>query len=102
MTKPYACLRLWTTPVITLFFWSLAIPLVLWVLPDIPFTFLLALLPLFVLRSLTGAYQIRLQNTGLAASLAPPGWLNLVREVVTPSLWSVERVERQYDASGSC
>jgi hypothetical protein len=51
---------LWTTPVITLFFWSLAIPLVLWVLPDIPFSFLLALLPLFVLRSLIGAYQIRL------------------------------------------
>ena len=55
---------LWTTPVITLFFWSLAIPLVLWVLPDIPFSFLLALLPLFVLRSLIGAYQIRLFAEG--------------------------------------
>ena len=55
---------LWTTPVITLFFWSLAIPLVLFVLPGIPFSFLLALLPLFVLRSLIGAYQIRLFAEG--------------------------------------
>jgi hypothetical protein len=55
---------LWMTPVITLFFWSLAIPLVLFVLPDIPFSFLLALLPLFVLRSLIGAYQIRLFAEG--------------------------------------
>ena len=55
---------LWVTPVITLFFWSLAIPLVLWVMPDIPFSFLLALLPLFVLRSLIGAYQIRLFAEG--------------------------------------
>ena len=55
---------LWLTPVITLYFWSLAIPLVLWVLPDIPFSFLLALLPLFVLRSLIGAYQIRLFAEG--------------------------------------
>lgn len=55
---------LWTTPVITVFFWSLAVPLVLWVLPDIPFSFLLALLPLFVLRSLIGAYQIRLFAEG--------------------------------------
>ncbi|RDH74714.1 hypothetical protein DVS77_30310 [Mycolicibacterium moriokaense] len=55
---------LWTTPVITLFFWSLAVPLVLWVLPNIPFSFLLALLPLFVLRSLIGAYQIRLFAEG--------------------------------------
>jgi len=55
---------LWMTPVTTLFFWSLAIPLVLFVLPDIPFSFLLALLPLFVLRSLIGAYQIRLFAEG--------------------------------------
>ena len=55
---------LWTTPVITLYFWSLAIPLVLWVLPDIPFSFLLSLLPLFVLRSLIGTYQIRLFAEG--------------------------------------
>ena len=55
---------LWTTPVITLFFWSLAIPLGLWVLPDIPFSFVLALLPLFVVRSLIGVYQIRLFAEG--------------------------------------
>jgi hypothetical protein len=55
---------LWLTPVVTLYFWSLAIPLVLWVLPDIPFSFLLALLPLFVLRSLIGAYQTRLFAEG--------------------------------------
>ena len=55
---------LWMTPVITLFFWSLALPLGLLVLPDIPFSFLLALLPLFVLRSLIGAYQIRLFAEG--------------------------------------
>ena len=55
---------LWTTPVITLFFWSLAIPLALWVLPGIPFSFVLALLPLFVVRSLIGVYQIRLFAEG--------------------------------------
>ena len=36
----------------------------LFVLPDIPFSFLLALLPLFVVRSLIGAYQIRLFAEG--------------------------------------
>lgn len=55
---------LWTTPVITLFFWALAIPLGLWVLPDVPFSFVLALLPLFVVRSLIGVYQIRLFAEG--------------------------------------
>lgn len=55
---------LWTTPVITLFFWALAIPLGLFVLPGIPFSFLLALLPLFLVRSLIGAYQIRLFAEG--------------------------------------
>ena len=55
---------LWTTPIITLFFWSLSIPLGLLVLPGIPFSFLLALLPLFVVRSLIGAYQIRLFAEG--------------------------------------
>ncbi|MDT5017060.1 MAG: hypothetical protein QOD39_3220 [Mycobacterium sp.] len=53
-----------TTPVITLFYWSLAVALGVLVLPDIPFTFLLALLPLFVVRSLIGAYQIRLFAEG--------------------------------------
>lgn len=51
---------LWITPVVTLYFWVLAVALGLFVLPDIPFTFLLALLPLFLVRSLIGTYQIRL------------------------------------------
>jgi hypothetical protein len=51
---------LWLTPVIALFFWSLAVGLGLFVLPDIPFSFLLALLPLFVVRSVIGTYQMRL------------------------------------------
>lgn len=55
---------LWTTPIVTLFFWSLAVPLGLFVLPDIPFSFVLALLPLFIVRSLIGAYQIRLFAEG--------------------------------------
>ncbi len=55
---------LWTTPVITLFFWALGVVLGLFVLPDVPFSFLLALLPLFVVRSLIGAYQIRLFAEG--------------------------------------
>jgi len=55
---------LWTTPVVTLFFWSLAVVLGLFVLPGIPFSFLLALLPLFVVRSLIGAYQFRLFAEG--------------------------------------
>jgi hypothetical protein len=61
---------LWTTPVITLFFWSLAVPLGLFVLPGIPFSFLLALLPLFVVRSLIGTYQIRLFAEGQFLALA--------------------------------
>ena len=51
---------LWITPVITAYFWGLAVLLGLFVLPDVPFSFLLALLPLFVLRSLIGTYQVRL------------------------------------------
>jgi hypothetical protein len=61
---------LWTTPVVTLFFWSLAIPLGLFVLPGIPFSFLLALLPLFILRSLIGAYQVRLFAEGQFRALS--------------------------------
>ncbi|TFV61614.1 hypothetical protein E4P42_01050 [Mycobacterium sp. PS03-16] len=59
--------RLWffhrlllVTPVVTLYFWGLAVALGLFVLPGIPFTFLLALLPLFIVRSFIGTYQIRL------------------------------------------
>ncbi len=52
------------TPVVTVFFWSLAVALGLFVLPGIPFSFLLALLPLFVVRGFIGTYQIRLFAEG--------------------------------------
>lgn len=52
------------TPLVTLYFWALAVVLGLFVLPDIPFTFLLALLPLFLVRSFIGTYQIRLFAEG--------------------------------------
>jgi len=55
---------LWVAPVVALFFWSLAAALGLFVLRDIPLTFLLALLPLFVVRSVIGIYQIRLFAEG--------------------------------------
>jgi hypothetical protein len=55
---------LWTAPVLALFFWSLAVVLGLFVMRDIPFSFLLALLPLFVVRSLIGTYQIRMFAEG--------------------------------------
>lgn len=51
---------LWIAPAVTMYFWGLAVVLGLFVLPDVPFTFLLALLPLFIVRSLIGTYQIRL------------------------------------------
>ncbi|TRW80261.1 hypothetical protein FK535_19705 [Mycolicibacterium sp. 018/SC-01/001] len=60
---------LWITPVVTLWFWGLAVVLGLAVLPDIPVTFLLALLPLFVVRSFIGTYQIRLFAEGRFGSL---------------------------------
>ncbi|WP_234880156.1 hypothetical protein [Mycolicibacterium litorale] len=52
------------TPVVTLHFWGLAVVLGLFVLPGIPFTFLLALLPLFIVRSFIGTYQVRLFAEG--------------------------------------
>ncbi|MFC7675715.1 hypothetical protein ACFQWH_21710 [Mycolicibacterium sp. GCM10028919] len=60
---------LWVTPVVTLYFWGLAAALGTWVLPGIPFSFLLALLPLFVVRSFIGTYQIRLFAEGRFNSL---------------------------------
>lgn len=48
-----------TTPFISFYFWSLAAALGLTVLRNIPFSFVLALLPLFVIRSVVGIYQIR-------------------------------------------
>ncbi|MGK2880533.1 MAG: hypothetical protein ACSLE6_06980 [Mycobacterium sp.] len=55
---------LWTAPIVTLFFWALALALGLFVLPDVPLSFLVALLPLFTVRSLIGAYQFRLFAEG--------------------------------------
>ncbi|MBS1694804.1 MAG: hypothetical protein JST91_21555 [Actinobacteria bacterium] len=52
------------TPIVTLYFWSLAVVLGMFVLPDIPFTFLAALLPLFLVRSFIGVYQFRLFAEG--------------------------------------
>ena len=60
---------LWTTPVIAVFFWSLAAALGLFVLDEIPISFLLALLPLFLVRSVTGIYQIRLFAEGRFGTL---------------------------------
>lgn len=51
-------------PIIALFFWSLAAALGLFVLRDVPLSFLLALIPLFVLRSAIGIYQMRLFADG--------------------------------------
>ena len=55
---------LWVAPMIALFFWSLAAALGIVVLRDVPISFLLAVSPLFALRSLIGAYQIRLFADG--------------------------------------
>jgi hypothetical protein len=46
-------------PIVGLYFWVLAAGLGLLVLHDVPVSFLLALLPLFLLRSVIGVYQIR-------------------------------------------
>ncbi len=51
---------LWAAPVIALYYWALAALLGWFVLRDVPMTFLVALIPLFVVRSLIGMYQIRL------------------------------------------
>jgi hypothetical protein len=55
---------LWMAPVLSMFFWFQAAALGLFVLRDIPLSFLLALLPLFVVRSVIGIYQIRLFAEG--------------------------------------
>ncbi len=55
---------LWVAPLIALFFWSLAAALGILVLQDVPVSFLLALFPLFLLRSVIGIYQIRLFAEG--------------------------------------
>lgn len=55
---------LWAAPLIALFFWVLAAALGVGILHDAPIGFLLALLPMFVARSLIGVYQIRLFAEG--------------------------------------
>ncbi len=55
---------LWVAPIIALFFWSLAAGLGIVVLQDVPISFLLAIMPLFTLRTLIGVYQIRLFAEG--------------------------------------
>lgn len=53
-----------TAPVIALYFWTLSAALGLFVLRDVPLSFLLALLPMFLLRSVIGIYQMRLFADG--------------------------------------
>ena len=48
------------TPLIALFFWILTAGLGLLVLHDVPISFLLALIPMFMARSAIGIYQMRL------------------------------------------
>lgn len=55
---------LWAAPLVALFFWALAAGLGLFVLHDVPIGFLLALIPMFLVRSLIGVYQIRLFAEG--------------------------------------
>lgn len=54
----------WATPLIALYFWLLTAVLGLFVLHDVPFSFLLALLPMFMARSAIGVYQMRLFAAG--------------------------------------
>lgn len=55
---------LWVAPVIALFYWLLAFALARFLLHGVPISFLLALIPLFVVRSVIGIYQIRLFAEG--------------------------------------
>ncbi|MGD9619066.1 MAG: hypothetical protein AB7G47_03185 [Mycolicibacterium sp.] len=51
-------------PLVALYFWALAAILGLFVLHNVPVTFLLALIPLFVVRAMIGTYQIRMFAEG--------------------------------------
>ena len=67
---------LWLSPGFALYFWGLSALLGLTVLNDVPVTFLLALIPLFVVRSVIGIYQIRLFAEGrFGTHLASMGFL---------------------------
>ncbi|MCH9730405.1 MAG: hypothetical protein K0U84_12155 [Actinomycetia bacterium] len=52
------------SPLIALFYWSLAAGLGLFYLHGIPLSFLLALIPLFVVRTVIGIYQMRMFAEG--------------------------------------
>lgn len=52
------------TPVIAMFFWLLTAGLGVFVLRDVPISFLLALIPMFMARSAIGVYQMRLFAEG--------------------------------------
>lgn len=58
---------LWLIPLVATYYWLLATILGTVVLRDVPMTFLVALLPLFVVRALIGTYEIRLFAEGRAA-----------------------------------
>lgn len=69
---------IWLAPVLACFFWGLAVTLAFLALPDIPFSFLLALLPLFITRSVIGVYQLRMFAEGrFRALIATIGLLGL-------------------------
>ncbi|MCD2158184.1 hypothetical protein LQL77_31350 [Rhodococcus cerastii] len=55
---------LWIMSATAVFFWLLAVGLGLIILSDIPFSFLLAIFPIFIIRSLIGTYQIRMFADG--------------------------------------
>ena len=55
---------LWLAPLVAVFFWAQAVVLGMFVLREIPFTFLLALLPFFIARGVIGTYEIRLFAEG--------------------------------------
>ena len=55
---------LMAAPLVAMYFWVLAAALGLLVLHDVPVSFLLALIPMFVVRSVIGVYQIRLFADG--------------------------------------
>lgn len=55
---------MWVAPAVGLFFWILAAGLGVLVLRNVPVSFLFALIPMFLLRSVIGVYQIRLFAEG--------------------------------------
>lgn len=72
-------------PAIALFFWALSAVLGVVVLHDVPVSFLVALMPMFVLRSLIGLYQIRLFAEGRF------GWHIATLALLAVLMWLVWR-----------